>query len=116
MASRLRKGRLGGCLGWVDGYLRVVCGAVIGNSGDLGLERARFWILRVSWGGYLLPLVLALQCFLGSLQLLDALGVVYYPIIHKATRAVRFELGCGLVLPLVMLLVLRMVVWSPMFV
>ena len=42
MASRLRKGRLGVCLGWVDGYLRVVCGAVIGNSGDLGLERARF--------------------------------------------------------------------------
>ena len=39
----------------------------------------------------------------GSLQLLDALHVVYYPLIHGATRIMRFELGVSLVLPLVIL-------------
>ena len=77
----------------------------------------RFRILKGSWGVYLLPLVLALQCFLGSLQLLDALGVVYFPMVHRATRAVRFELGVGLVLPLVVFLGfwLGWVVWMRRF-
>lgn len=39
------------------------------------------------------PFVLALQAFLGSLQLLDALRVGYFPMIHRATTRVRFDLG-----------------------
>ena len=52
------------------------------------------------------PFLLAIQSFLGSLQLFDALGVVYYPMIHRATRTVRFELGFSLVVPLLILFVL----------
>jgi hypothetical protein len=92
----------------------VGSGTFTGIIGDLGLEKVR--VFRGSWGGSLLPLAFALLFFLGSLQLLDALGVVYYPMIHMATRAVRFELGFSLVLPLVLLLVLQMVEWSLMFV
>ena len=73
--------------------------------------------MKSFWSVYLLPLVLALQCFLGSLQLLDAFGVVYFPMVYRATRAVRFELGVSLVLPLVLLLVfwLGWVVWIRRF-
>jgi len=50
------------------------------------------------------PFVLALQAFLGSLQLLDALRVGYYPMVHRMTSLVRFDLGVSLVEPLVVLL------------
>lgn len=83
----------------------MVSGTFTGITGDLGLEKVRVRILKSSWGGSLFTLVLALQSFLVSIQLFDALGVVYYPMIHRATRAVRFELGFSLVLPLVVLLV-----------
>lgn len=56
------------------------------------------------------PFVLALQAFLGSLQLLDAFSVGYYPMIHRVTSLVRFDLGVSLVVPLVVLL-LFWVVW-----
>lgn len=81
------------------------------------LERVRLGGLKKSIRGSLLPLILALQCFLGSLQLLDAFGVVYFPMVYRATRAVRFELGVSLVLPLVLLLVfwLGWVVWIRRF-
>ena len=81
------------------------------------MEKVRVRILKGSWGGSLLQLVLALQCLLGSLQLLDALDVVYYPMVHRATRTVRFELGVSLVLPLLLLLVLWLgwVVWMRRF-
>lgn len=106
MIFELRDGRLGRCLGLVDGYLGVICLTVIGVLGDLGLERVRLTILKRILSGSFLPLILALQCFLGFLQLLDALGVVYYPLVHKATREVRFELGLSLMVPLLVLLVL----------
>ena len=52
------------------------------------------------------PILLALQSILGSLQLLDALNIWYHPTIHRATRSIRFELGFDLVAPLAVLLVL----------
>ena len=52
------------------------------------------------------PFLLALQSVLGSLQLLDAFGPVYYPMVHRATRTVRFDLGINLLAPLLVLLVL----------
>ena len=52
------------------------------------------------------PFVLALQAFLGSLQLLDALSVGYFPMIHRVTSRVRLDVGVGLVLPLVVVLLL----------
>lgn len=50
------------------------------------------------------PLLLALQAVLGSLQLLDALRVGYYPMIRRETNLVRFGLGVILVVPLGLLL------------
>jgi hypothetical protein len=51
------------------------------------------------------PYVLSLQFVLGCLQLLDVLGVVYYPIIHMEMPIVLFELGVNLLWPMVALLV-----------
>jgi len=51
-----------------------------------------------------LPYLFSLLFVLGFLQLLDALRVVYYPLLHRATRIVRFELGVSLVWPLLLLL------------
>lgn len=52
-----------------------------------------------------LPVVLALQLLLGSLHLLDASRLVYYPTIHRATITRVFSLGFSLVVPLAVLLV-----------
>lgn len=51
-----------------------------------------------------LPYLFSLLFMLGFLQLLDALRVVYYPLLHRATRIVRFELGVSLVWPLLLML------------
>ena len=51
-----------------------------------------------------LPFLFSLLFVLGFLQLLDALRVVYYPLLHGATRIVRFELGVSLLWPLLLLL------------
>ena len=48
---------------------------LLGYEFDLGVLRER---------GF--PFVLALQAFLGSLQLLDAFSVGYCPIIHRVTN------------------------------
>jgi hypothetical protein len=61
---------------------------------------------RLDVEGVGVPFLLALLSVLGVLQLLDAFGVVYFPMVHRATRAVRFEIGFSLVLPLVLLFVL----------
>lgn len=53
--------------------------------------------------GYL-PYLFSLQFVLGFLQLLDTLRVVYYPLIHRATMVVRFDLGVSLLWPLLLLL------------
>lgn len=53
--------------------------------------------------GYL-PYLFSFLFVLGFLQLLDALRVVYYPLLHRATRIVRFDLGVSLVWPLLLLL------------
>lgn len=71
----------------------------MGYEFDLGVLRER---------GF--PFLLALQAFLGSLQLLDALRVGYYPMVHRMTSLVRFDLGVSLVVPLVVLM-LFWVVW-----
>jgi hypothetical protein len=52
-----------------------------------------------------LPVVLAALLLLGSLQVLDASGLVYYPTIHRATITRVFSLGFSLVVPLAVLLV-----------
>lgn len=71
-----------------------VCGIGLGSLGvRLGRLREK---------GF--PLVLALMAFFGSLQLLDAFSVGYYPMIHRATNLMRFDLGVSLVAPLVVLL------------
>lgn len=69
---------------------------------------------RLGVGGVGVPFLLALLSVLSCLQLLDALGPVYYPMVHRATRAVRFELGVSLVAPLLVLLALwlRWAVWE----
>jgi len=108
MIFKLQEGRLGRCLGFVDVYLRVVCGAVKGDLGDLGLERVR--ILRASWGGSLLPLVLALQSLLAVLGLLDAFHVNYFPMIHRATVTRAFSLGFSLA-PVLLLLSFIIIVY-----
>jgi len=63
------------------------------------------------------PLLLALMTVLGALQLLDALDVVYYPMIHGATTTMRFDLGLSLVLPLLFLLLIWLgwVIWKRRF-
>jgi hypothetical protein len=48
---------------------------------------------------------MVLQGALGSLQLLDAFEVVFFPTVHRATMVRHFELGFSLVVPLVLLLV-----------
>jgi len=68
----------------------------------IGLPELKFNLVVLREKGF--PFVLALQAFLGSLQLLDALSVGYYPMIHRATNLVRFDLGVSLVLPLGLLL------------
>jgi hypothetical protein len=75
-------------------------------------------LLYVGWGEFFyglvsvvgrvlggLPLVLAALLLLGSLQLLDASGLVYYPTIHRATITRVFSLGFSLVVPLAVLVV-----------
>ena len=52
-----------------------------------------------------LPVVLAALLLLGSLQVLDASGLVYYPTIHRATISRVFSLGFSLVVPLAVLVV-----------
>ena len=52
-----------------------------------------------------MPVVLAALLLLGSLQLLDASGLVYYPTIHRATITRVFSLGFSLVVPLAVLVV-----------
>jgi len=63
------------------------------------------------------PLLLALLTVLGALQLLDALDVVYYPMIHGATSTMRFDLGLSLVPPLLFLLLIWLgwVIWKRRF-
>ena len=78
-----------------------VCGV-----GLRGLE-IRFGILWEQ--GF--PFVLSLQAFLGFLQLLDVFRVGYYPMIHRATNLVQFDLGISLVVPLGILL-LFWVLWA----
>lgn len=51
-------------------------------------------------------MVMVLQGALGSLQLLEAFEVVFFPTVHRATMVRRFELGFSLVVPLALLLVL----------
>jgi hypothetical protein len=57
---------------------------------------------------------MVLQGFLGFLQLLDAVGVVFFPTVHRATVVRRFELGFSLAVPLALLLVawLTWMLWS----
>jgi hypothetical protein len=50
-------------------------------------------------------MIMALQGLMGGIQLLDALGIVFYPTIHRVTSMERFELGFSLVVPLALLLV-----------
>ncbi|MDP6457764.1 MAG: hypothetical protein QGF78_00295 [Candidatus Bathyarchaeota archaeon] len=71
-----------------------VCGV-----GLRGLE-IRFGLLREQ--GF--PLVLSLQAFLGFLQLLDVFRVGYYPMIHRSTNLVSFEIGVSLMVPLMVLM------------
>ncbi|MFX0184219.1 MAG: hypothetical protein ACFE95_14140 [Candidatus Hodarchaeota archaeon] len=59
--------------------------------------------LAADWSA---PLLLSLLTVLGALQLLDALDVVYYPMIHGATSESRFDLGLSLVQPLLFLLLI----------
>ena len=70
--------------------------------------------LAADWS---MPLLLALLTVLGALQLLDALDVVYYPMIHGATTTMRFDLGLSLVLPLLFLLLIwsSWVIWKRRF-
>ncbi|MFX0132593.1 MAG: hypothetical protein ACFFDN_02985 [Candidatus Hodarchaeota archaeon] len=56
------------------------------------------------------PFLLALLTVLGALQLLDALDVVYYPMIHGATSTMRFDLGLSLV-PLLLFLLFIWISW-----
>jgi len=85
---------------------------ILVGSFSMGGLRARLDIEGVG-----VPFLLALQSVLGSFQFLDALGPVYYPMVHRATRAVRFELGVSLVAPLLALLVLWVgwVAWERRF-
>ena len=53
-----------------------------------------------------LPYLFSLQAVMGGLQLLDALSVVYYPMIRGRIDVVRFELGVSLVPTLVLAFVL----------
>ena len=70
--------------------------------------------LAAEWA---VPLLLSLQSFLGALQLLDALDVVYYAMIHKSTTSIQFDLGLSLVAPLILLLALWLVwiMWNLRF-
>ncbi|MFX0135779.1 MAG: hypothetical protein ACFFDN_19205 [Candidatus Hodarchaeota archaeon] len=70
--------------------------------------------LAVDWSA---PLLIALLTVLGALQLLDALDVVYYPMIHGATSTMRFDLGLSLVPPLLFLLLIWLgwVIWKRRF-
>ncbi len=52
-----------------------------------------------------LPVVLAALLLLGSLQVLDASGLVYYPTIHRATISRVFSLGFNSVAPLAVMFV-----------
>jgi len=61
----------------------------------MGGLRARLGVIGVG-----VPFLLALLSVLGCLQLLDAMGPLYYPMVHRATRVMWFELGVGLVAPL----------------
>ena len=80
-----------------------MCGSVIGNLGDLGLEKVRFQFFKGSWWGSLIPIALALQSFLAVLGLLDAFHVTYFPMIHRATVIRNFSLGFSLA-PVLLLL------------
>jgi len=64
--------------------------------------------LRALAGVWSAPLLFALLTVLGALQLLDALDVVYYPMIHGASTEMRFDLGLSLVPPMLFLLL----IWS----
>jgi hypothetical protein len=63
------------------------------------------------------PLLFALLTVLGTLQLLDVLDVVYYPMIHGATSTVRFDLGLSFVPPLIFFLLIWIswMVWKRRF-
>jgi hypothetical protein len=50
------------------------------------------------------PFLLAVLSVLGGLGLLDAVGPVYFPMVHRAIRAVRSEVCVGIVGPLLVLL------------
>jgi len=64
-------------------------------------------VLAADWSA---PLLLALLTVLGALQLLDALDVVYYPMIHGATSTMKFDLGLSLV-PLLLFFLLIWLGW-----
>jgi len=70
--------------------------------------------LAADWSA---PLLLALLTVLGALQLLDALDVVYYPMIHGATSTMRFDLGLSLVPSLLFLFLIWLgwVIWKRHF-
>jgi len=70
--------------------------------------------LAVNWSA---PLLSAILTVLGALQLLDALEVVYYPIIHGATGTVHFDLGLSLVPSLIFFLLIWIswVIWKKHF-
>jgi len=72
---------------------------------------------RVLAADWFAPLLLALLTVLGALQLLDALDVVYYPMIHGATSTMKFDLGLSLVSPLLFLLLIWLgwVIWKRLF-
>jgi len=65
---------------------------------NLGVEYEALWERSF-------PFILALLAFLGSFQILDAFRVGYYPMVHRMTNLMRFDLGVNLVVPLAVLLV-----------
>lgn len=81
------------------------------------MGRFRFQFLKCSLWDSLFQLALVLQCFLGCLQLLDVLNVVYFPMVHRAILVMQFEMGFSLVQPLLLLLVLWLLwmVWMRHF-
>ena len=87
-----------------DGALRI----------SIQIRKPDLHTLAVDWSA---PLLFAILTVLGGLQLLDALEVVYYPMIHGATGTVRFDLGLSLVPQMLFLLLIwsSWVIWKKRF-
>ena len=81
---------------------------------SIRMRRPDLRALAADWSASLL---LALLTVLGALQLLDALDVVYYPMIRGATSTMKFDLGLSFVSPLLFLLLIWLgwVIWRRRF-